>query len=267
MSNDAFQRCLKIVSLLNTEYGWGLTNETLRQYARKLATSFANIAGMSDVQLNVSIRYYHKDHALVEALLDTDHPEHAERWAEWTRQALSILAAKTAQTRLPDEMAVSLEDLAQEAILDLWRGLRNFSYQSSFHTWAFTVIGHCLARHYRTHQTQKRAALPAARSLDTMVATGDTFPNQTTMSPDTATFNTLLLELVNRVLRQHPDRRLAVVFHLWANEEQTLRVIGDRLALSPARVHALLKQAVALLRDEEAIRGWVERDVIREIVI
>lgn len=265
VDDTALQRCLELVALLDAEHEWGLALPDQWRYARAIVKCCINIADMSDAQICTSLRYYHKDHALVAALLDSAHPDHGERWIEWTRLTLRILAAKSAGTRLPDEIVASLEDLAQEAIQDLWRGLPHFSYQSSFQTWAFTVVGHYLARHYRALQTQKRSALPPPQSLDSMLAIGDTLCDDVTPPPDDVAFSNILAHLVNRVLEQHPDQRIPLVFHLWVYEEKPLRVIGDQLNLSPARVHALLKQTTQLLRSELTLQKWAEHDSNREI--
>jgi RNA polymerase sigma factor (sigma-70 family) len=259
--NGDIQRCLRLAALLDAEHGWGLTPQAQRSYAEQIPLLYANIAGADDAQLCAILRYYHHDHALVEVLRDPLHPESAEHWAEWTRLALRFLTAKSGGYGA-DEAVTSLEDLVQEAVQDLWRGLHTFRYQSSFQTWAFSVIGNCLARHYRGLHTQKRAALPPAQSLDAMLAVGDTLHDQVTPPPDETALGTTLATLVWRALEQHPDRRLAVIFQLWVWEEQTLRAIGDQLHLSPARVHALLKQAITLLRDEVAIQEWTATDSI-----
>jgi len=259
MPEDAdFQRCLRFVTLLNQEHSWRLTSQAQLHYAQQIAACCTNLAGTSDAQLCIMLRYYHKDHALVDALCDSTNPEHADRWADWTSQAMRLLAAKTAGTFDRNDIVTSIEDLAQEAIQDLWRGLATFSYQSSFQTWAFTVIGHCLARHYRALGTQKRGAFSPTQSLDVLLTTGDTFDDRTTPSLDQLAFGDILAELIQNVLDQHPDRRLAIIFQLWASEEQTLRTIGDQLDLSVARVHALLKQAIVLLRNESAIQDWAK---------
>jgi RNA polymerase sigma factor (sigma-70 family) len=271
MSETAeFQRCTKLVALLDAEHGWGLTQQQRRRYAEQLIVCCPDIAGRADAQLATTLQYYHSEHALVEALRDPAHPDHAERWVEWARQCLRILVAKSAGAQLVDAGAVSLEDLAQEANLDLWRGLAKFSYQSSFHTWAFTVIAHCVARHYRALQTQKRGALALAQSLDNMLAVGDTFQDQAMPSPDTLARGKILSATIAHILSQQPDQRLALIFQLWANEEQTLRAIGEQLHLSPARVHALLKQAVALLEAEPVLRDWAAssaEDIVSEPVL
>jgi RNA polymerase sigma factor (sigma-70 family) len=257
------QRCLTLVTLLTAEHGWELTPEIQRRYAEQVVAHCSDGAGSSEARLCAAIRYYHHDHALVDALRDPSHPENSQCWAEWTRQTLRFLTAKTRGVLSTDEAGTNLDDLTQEAVHDLWRGLRTFNYQSSFQTWAFSVIGHCLARHYRAFQTQKRSALPAAHSLDAMLAVGDSIQDHVTPPPEEAALGDTLEALVWRVLEEHPDRRLTTVFQLWACEEQTLRVIGDQLHLSPTRVHALLKQAIHILRSEQAIQDWAQHDPSR----
>src|SRR5206468_757811 len=118
----------------------------------------------------------------------------------------------------------------------------------------------CLARHYRALQTQKRNALVQIQSLEGMLSIIDTLPDQATPMPDEAALDGSFAALWRQVLARHPDHRLVSIFQLWAYEERTLRVIGEQLNLSTARVHTLLGQAIALLRDETAIRDWLEHD-------
>src|SRR5215212_4803425 len=103
LEDTNLQRCLKLVGLLDTEHGWGLTQQLQRHYAEQVVGCCANIAAMTDVQICAMLRYYHKDHALVEALRDSAHVDHADRWMEWIRQSLRILAAKGPGTLLANE--------------------------------------------------------------------------------------------------------------------------------------------------------------------
>jgi RNA polymerase sigma factor (sigma-70 family) len=251
------QRYLGLVEQLNREHGWELSSHTQRRYVDQMIACCSDIASKSDVQLRAMFEYYHGDHALVEALRNSAHPEHTDRWMEWTLRAIRIITKKSRGSYSLHETATSIDDLAQEAVLDIWRGLPSFSYQSSFHTWVFAVIGHCLARQQRARQAQKRSALPPPQSLDMLLMTGDIFPAQNAPAPDDIALTNMLAGLVRQVLELHPDRRLAIIFRLAVGEEQTLRTIGEQLHLSPPRVHALLKQAVALLRDELSLQDWV----------
>lgn len=258
MHDSGFQRCMTLVADLDREHEWGLTLHDQQDYAAHVAACCITIAGMSDARICNTIRHYHRDHALVEALRDANHHQHAACWAEWVRQATRILGACIAGRSSGDMAVVGFEDLAQEALHDLWRGLVQFKYQSSFQTWAYTIVSNALARHYRALQTKKRSALSVPLSLDPLLEHDAAFQHRRTPQPDEETLNTLLAEIVDQVLAQHPDRRLAVVFQLWAHDEQTLRMIGAQLQLSPARVHALLKQARALVRAELELQEWVE---------
>jgi RNA polymerase sigma factor (sigma-70 family) len=260
MLEQAAQHVLTLIGQLNVEQMWSLSAETQREYAQFVAGYLADAAALSDAQLLLMLRYYHTEHALVDALRDPGHPEHGEQWREWTRLALRILSAQLARGYTAIESLLSLEDLTQEAMHDLWRGLPSFHYQSRFHTWAYAVISNCLARHYRALQTQKRNALVQSQSLERMLSIIDTLPDQATPPPDEAALDGSFATLWQQVLARHPDERLVLIFQLWAYEERTLRVIGEQLNLSIARVHTLLNQAIALLRDETEIRDWLEHD-------
>lgn len=206
------------------------------------------------------VQYYHTEHALVEALRDAHHPDHAARWAEWTRHTLHILKARAGGLDRGATLATSLDDLVQEALYDLWRGVRTYQYRSRFQTWAFTVISNCFTRHRRARQAHKRSALPEAQSLEMLLAVGASIRDDTSLLPDEAALGATLAALAEQVLAQQPDQRLRVIFQLWAYEEQPLRTIGERLNLSVTRVHVLLVQALSLLRKELAIQDWVEHD-------
>jgi RNA polymerase sigma factor (sigma-70 family) len=257
--NTLFQDCLGLVARLDAERGWELSQREQQQYARQVAEVCAGQADRDETDLCVVIGYYHSEHRLVEALRDTEHPEHAFMWSEWIRHASRILASKVAGVQPANHTVVGLEDLAQEAMHDLWRGLPAFRYQCRFQTWAFTVISNCLARHYRTLQTQKRGPLQQTQSLDAMLAVADTFVDLSSPSPDEEVLSTMLALLLRQVLEQHPDRRLAIIFHIWVSEERPLRAIGDELHLSAARVHGLLNQALVLLRNQPVVQEWVEK--------
>lgn len=260
MLEQAAQHALAIITQLNAEEMWELSTETQREYVQCVVSYLSDAVVFSDALLRIMLRYYHTEHALVEALRDPGHPEHSEQWLKWTKQVLRILAAQLAGGYAAIESLISLEDLAQEAMHDLWRGLPSFRYQSRFYTWAYAVICHCLSRHYRALQTQKRNALIQIQSLEGMLSLIDTLPDRATLAPDEAALDGSFATLLRQVLARHPDDRLVPIFQLWAYEERTLRVIGEQLNLSTARVHTLLGQAIALLRNETAIRDWLEHD-------
>jgi len=252
------QRCLHLLAQLNLELGWGLTPQAQQQYAERIAYTDADVPRLSDSELCRIFVYYHADHQLVDALLDATHPDHVAYWAQWTRQALRWLVSRSAASPVADEGAVDLEDLVQEALYDLWRGLRTYCYRSRFQTWAFTVISNCLIRYHRALQTGKRSAHPHAQSLDALIAAGHPPQGDTAPSADEVALSNILDTLLRQVLKQHPDQRLTTIYQLWACEEQSLRTIAEQLHLSATRVHTLLRQARALLRDELASQNWFE---------
>lgn len=258
MQKDAnAQRYLELIAQLNVEQRWDLSPQEQGRYVERLAVLYVDGDHVDDAKLGVIARNYHADHALVEALVDSDDPEHAIRWEEWKRHALGIVRAKLGGGQHLDGAVTGVEDLVQEALHDVWRGLGSFRYQSRFSTWAFMVVSHCLVRQYRALQTQKRYGAVQAQSLEALPALGETVADPSA-APDQVAVGRALHTFVQHLLAQESDHRLALVFHLWANEDQTLRMIGEQLHLSAARVHALLTQALALVRDTVWDQGWQE---------
>jgi hypothetical protein len=77
------QRCLRVVTDLDVEHGWGLMSRERQSYAEHCAMCCPDIASMSTPQLRTMLCYYHTDHQLVEALTDPSHAEHAARWSDF----------------------------------------------------------------------------------------------------------------------------------------------------------------------------------------
>jgi RNA polymerase sigma factor (sigma-70 family) len=252
------QHCLHLLAHLNLEFGWGLTLQAQQRYAEQIAETCADVPWPSDVELCRILAYYHADHQAVEALLDATHPDHVAHWAAWTQQALRWLIRRSAMSPVIDEGAVGLEDLAQEAMYDLWRGLRTYRYRSRLQTWAFTVISNCLIRYHRALQTEKRGAHLQTQSLDVLIAAGYPLHEHTAPSADEIALSHFLDTLLRQVLQQHADHRLTMIYQLWVCEEQSLRIIAEQLHLSAARAHSLLRQARALLRNELTSQNWIE---------
>lgn len=260
-NQETVQRCLKLVEELSQSQGWPLTAEQRSHYAQR-AAALTRGREAGDSALATTLSYYHTEHALVEALTDSESPDHAAAWQLLERQVRSLIAGKLARGAQRDG-AIGLEDLAQEAIADLWRGLQQFRYQSRLQTWVFTVAGHCLNRALRAQRTQKRASTAEAQSLELITeALGDTLPDPQMQAPDQIVDGRELGQLLRQILAHHPDRRLATIMHLWAVEERSLREIGVHLHLSVGRVHGLLAQAQAMLQANPSLLAWVERSPI-----
>lgn len=258
-ANTAVERCRGLVTQLNTSRQWGLNVQDEDRYVQAITSYHPDFATLSEGQVLSIVGNYHADHALVEALIDVSHLEHAERWVEWTRLTSRILRSRAPEMHAGSESGIGLDDLIQEGLTDLWKGLPTFKYQSRFKTWAFTTISNCLNRHFRALNTKKRA-YTQTQSLDAIVAVEDTLHDVEAIPPERIVINTMFMELWQAVLRQHPDRRLAKIFWLWAYEQQTLKIIGDQFHVGPSRVHTLLKQAINLLKDELTRQEWIDSE-------
>lgn len=254
---ELVQRCLYLVERVNRSHGWELSAEQRRRYAERVCTLVGE-REMGEPVFTAVLTYYHSEHPLVEALSDPEHPDHGEIWRQVERQIRSLLAAKLFGESQPDGVA-ALEDFVQEAIADLWVGLRRFRYRSRLQTWVFTVASNSFNRAARARRARKRAGNAEAGSLEALAASvGDTLANRREAPPEERAEGRALGLLLGQILARHPDHRLAAIMQLWAVEERTLREIGGQLDLSVARVHGLLAQAQALLRAHPSLQAWVD---------
>ncbi len=256
VKTHAFLRCLRITRQLNDSHQWDLSTETQRRYAEKIVELCPNLDMLRDDQLCTMIRNYHAEHNIVEALCQRDHPQHAECWVLWSQRAIRLLNTRYRNISGTDATVVSSDDLAQEAMHDLWYALHTFRYESSFQTWAFIVISNSFVKAYRVMHTQKRSAPHKPMPLEDLESAKHLTSCYDIPAPDEIALSQTFAKLLQQVLAEHHDARLQIIFHLWAHEDQPLRVIGDRLNLSIPRVHALLNQALSLLRSEERIQEW-----------
>lgn len=256
MNDDvAIQRCLKLVAALNQRRDWKLTPQVQQHYAQQIVICSPDILTITDKQLSERLGYYHTEHLLVENLLNPANPEHQATWEQTTNRIIRFLLSKTGGT-IADQVAVSLEDMAYEAVQDVVRGLPSFCYKSKFETWVFVIASNCLARHYRSLSTQRHQGVTAEQSLDALLEVGDTIIADFAPEPVQDVLYHLLARQIQEVLARHQDRRLEVIFDLAMKDDLTLRDIGKRLNLSVGRVHTLLQQALSLLRDDPDIQNW-----------
>ena len=250
------ERCRAGIKQLNDELHWNLDASTQECYAQYLSTSLDST--IDDQDLLKAIQNYHYDHEIVEALMDQQHHTHEVMWESWRRHFTGMIANKLLSTSLYDASLLNLEDLVQEALQDIWKGLPRFNYRSRFSTWAFQVAVNCFQRQIRTVKAEKRTGHLWAQSIDALQTDEETVADAHVVEPGQRVFDDTLLKLVHTALAAASDDRLATIFRLWHDEEQTLRAIGDQFHLSPTRVYVLLKQASALLQTAILEQGWLE---------
>jgi RNA polymerase sigma factor (sigma-70 family) len=229
---------------------WALSSSTQHAYSRVLARYLPNPCS-DEYARQVAIRYHH-DHVLVDALMDSLHGSHEASWAAWMAQVVPIL--RNIGLAWSDDAAIDSEDLAQIARAELARALPTFRYASRFSTWAHQVIARSVQRYLRDRLAGKRAGRPI--SLETIVA--DDMPMDELGRPDVAVDAGMLATLVGDILRAQPDRRLAVIFQLWAIDDLRIEEIGRRLQISPSQVRALVGRIRQVLQSDPAIRAWRE---------
>jgi RNA polymerase sigma factor (sigma-70 family) len=247
---DVEARCAMIIAGLSVEMSWALSGSTQHAYSRVLAQYLPNPC--SDEYARQVVIRYHQDHLLVDALMDPLHVGHEVSWASWVAQVVPIL--RNVGLAWSDDPAIDPEDLAQIARAELARALPTFRYASRFSTWAHQVIARSVQRYLRDRLAGKRAGRPI--SLETVVA--DELPSDGLGQPELAADASVLAALVDDILRAQPDRRLAVIFQLWAIADVRVEEIGRRLQISPSQDRALLGRIRQILQSEPAIRAWRE---------
>jgi len=206
----------------------------------------------SDSQIRTVIVNIHRDHPAVEALHQRGDLGHAAAWRSWMGQARAIL--RRANLDWARDGAVDLDDLAQIALLELARALPGFRYQSRFSTWAYQVITRGVQRHLRDMSAQKRAGeIDSETDPQAVVRVVDDQD-----LPAAQAENRQLTSIVVNELTTALGQRNTEVFRLWACDDLSAEMIGQRVGLSVARVYAIISQARMFLRGQATIRGWGE---------
>ncbi|NTW97833.1 MAG: sigma-70 family RNA polymerase sigma factor [Oscillochloris sp.] len=191
-----------------------------------------------------------RDHSTIEALCRNSHMGHQAAWVSWLSHAMAIL--RHAHLDWARDGAVHIDDLAQIAMLELVRALPGFRYQSRFSTWAFQVITRGVQRHLRDMSAQKRVGNIDA-TVDPLTVAGAISEGEI---PEAQAEAHLLTAIIDAELTAALGVRNAEVFRLWACDDLSAEMIGQRVGLSVARVYAVIAQSRQYLRGREVIRGW-----------
>lgn len=252
---DEEARCLKFVGKLNEEQGWNLSADEQQAYAAEVYVHLPK--GCTDDLLRKLIVYYHTEHELVHALLDCDHLGYEAHWKEWMTTAMAIL--QQARLGWSADGTTTGEDLAQVALAQLLQALPTFHYTSRFSTWAYSVITRSVRRYLRDQSAGKRTGHPISLDqhpqLDVVQREAE--------HPEMAATVRSLMALIDTVLTDRADERLAYIYQLWAVRDLRPEEIGKLVQLSPSRVRSLLAQARELLRAHPALQAWREPDALR----
>jgi len=134
-----------------------------------------------------------------------------------------------------------LDDVAQSAFLNIYRGLESFSGGSTLKTWAFSIISNTASSHRRTYQTIR------ARS-EALTSTGEVGENDAgeADSPEIRTANRETFERVTKCLPSSLRAVFVLYLEGYTQEEIALQLdsarstVQRRLALAKSRVYRLL---------------------------
>ena len=247
-STNERERCAAMVAALNAELGWHLGADQQQTYVSALLQYLPDSA--SETELRRLAANYHQDHEIVHALQDRERPQHNAVWARWSEQALRILQR---QGLWSADALAEIEDLAQIALEELAHALPSFRYASRFSTWAYAVISRRAQRYLRERGAAKRSG--PTESLDQREEWDELARDDE--GPETQAEAGALAALIDSILAEQPDPRLALIFHLWASQDQRLVDIGRRVGLSPSRVSVLIEQTCRALRENPRVLAWL----------
>ncbi|MFL5804717.1 MAG: sigma-70 family RNA polymerase sigma factor [Roseiflexaceae bacterium] len=249
------ERCAAMVAALNAELGWHLEADQQRAYVAALLPYLP--ISPAEIEWRRVVIAYHQDHGLIEALRDQASPQYEAAWTQWCVQAIQILRYQGLGA--PDDALADTQDLAQTALEELVRALPSYRYASRFSTWAYTVISRSAQRYLRDRKAAKRSgkheSLEWQHELELALGAAD--------SPEAQSEAHALSGLIDALLTNHSDWRLAEMFRLWVIEDQRLADIARRMRLSPARVSVMMEQVCQLLRRDPAILAWIGDTALR----
>lgn len=244
---DRRKRCLAMIALLSHTNSWNLSEEEQQQYATEIAHLIPDEC--QEQMLQRMIINYHADHEVIVQLRTMQHPQHDARWNTWIGRIAGII--RQAGFGWSNDPAIDIEDLAQIAQVELIRSIDGFAYQSRFSTWSYRVVVRSIQRFVRDSKAGKRGTRPD--SLD-HTANRDA-PLRETDQPESQAAANVLAAHTLAILAQHNDR-LALIFKLWAIQDQRIEEIAEVVRLHPSRVRALLKQARTILLTHPDMQGW-----------
>lgn len=251
VEQDSFElRCRACVADLSEREGWGLSETQIAAYAERIVSQAP--ATPLAIPLELVVRYFHRDHALYDALRDEDSPQHAPGWA-WVQREIT----RTAQIKglgWSRDRSVELDDLVQTVQAEVARALPDYRFASSLRTWLQSVTVRRLRRFHRDSLAAKRAVVPEPLEAASEQAFEWNELEHELMAG-------ALLEEIARVLRAAGDPRYVTIVRLALVDDHTSQEIGERLRLHPSRVRALLKLARTHLREDTALRAWYLGDL------
>lgn len=250
--SDHRARCSAMLALLNREKDWRLSEAEQQAYLAALVGRISDTC--DDTKLQAIITNYYLDHVLVEALGDQDHPQHDVVWSAWMNQTVGIL--RQARLAWSNDASIDEDDLVQVAQAELVTAIGSFNYASRFKTWAYRVVIWSVQRKYRALRARKRLIRPDY--IDQ--SAGMDVPVDESTHPDVVTSAHLLAEQVDAILSAQPDKRLKLIFRLWAQEERSVKEISAIVHLHSSRVRVLLRQARQILQNDPRIRTWQDPD-------
>ncbi|MBP1464429.1 sigma-70 family RNA polymerase sigma factor [Candidatus Chloroploca sp. M-50] len=240
---------LNMIAQCNAEFGWDLRASELERYAQSLVRCLPE--NVDHAKLELMVLNYHLYHQQVAALQNRSHPDHDQLWATWLQEVVQFIT-RGKMASLGDH-ALDADDLAQAALCEMSRSLKNFQYRSSLKTWVHTVVVQTIRRTLRDLCAKKRPR--GVASLDEMAEEALVICDA--CEPAEEACGEALIALVCDLLERVKDQRTARIFYLAVVDDLSTEQIGKIVHLHQSRVRALLMQARTLLKARPEIQAWL----------
>ena len=268
-NDDLHNDVLVLVAGLNAELGWGLSDEQVQGYALELTKILRSPSKKPTEQKTLDregsaperARWralaiaYHEDHQQVEVLKNPQHPQHDAYWKEMEQFIMAILRHRFKDAS--KDRAIELDDLLQEALIELNSSIQNFAYASRLSTWIYSLVLRTAKRKIRDSRAIKRTFHRFDKHIDDLAADNQEPPSPLGEPEPEADLKALLAmmrDLVQQQQRAHMDAVLNLIIQGYSASE-----IGKLLDVHSSWVRRLLRDIRTLLKDDPEIAVIIRR--------
>ena len=155
----------------------------------------------------------------------------------------SVLRVAMNLLRSPDEAS----DVYQEAFLKVFRNLRQFRFDCSFHTWLYRIVTNLCLDRLRRRKVRKEESATVETSEGTIDRMASVAENAPAANPERQTLNRELSGRINAALEELTPRE-RTVFELRHYEGLRLKAIGEIIGTSEDAAKNCLFRATQKMR-------------------
>lgn len=155
------------------------------------------------------------------------------------------------------EKATTIEwdDIVQNVVLEIFRSMDKFRYESRFSTWSYSVAVRRFLRDRRDAQSQRNGRNKTVDSLKSSDEWNYLLSEE--QQPEQIAEEAILAMMVRQLLMDTLGEQPALIFHLWAFEGFSLSDIVRKTNLHYPRVRMIAHKARDIVRNDDDVRAWL----------